>query len=341
MMDNKKVLRAGIIGCGNIFPMHAHSVGALENGRVAAVCDIDRGRADKAAKELNCKAFYDYKEMIDSGEIDVVHVCTPHYLHKEMVLYALKKDLFVICEKPMAIRMEDGEEMACAAKESKGGLSIIFQNRLNPGSVFAKQVIDSGKLGKILGGKIIVTWNRPESYYASGDWRGTLDKEGGGVIINQAIHSFDLLRWLIPNEFVSVQASIANRIHPSIAVEDEASGLLQFEGGLHVPFFATNNFSMDDPILVMIHGEKGVMRIVSDEATVTYGDGTTERSGTDDEKKIDFGDGAKGYWGISHYKQIRNEYNAFLAGQPDDTLEEGIKTHRMICALYESARKNK
>ena len=333
-----KKLRTGIIGCGNIFPMHAYSIQALENGVLTAVCDINHARAEKAAEKFGCKVFYDYKQLIDSGEIDIVHICTPHYLHKEMSVYALEKDLHVICEKPMAIDRKDGEEIFKAAQRSKGRMSVIFQNRYNPGSVFAKQAIKSGKLGRVLGGKIIVTWCRTQDYYNQDAWRGTLDQEGGGVIINQSIHSFDLARWLIDKPLLSVDASIANRMHPAIAVEDEACGILHFEDGIDVQFFTTNNFTMDDSVSVVLHMEKGVIRITGDEAVIEYATGEKEYKNVDNEPQIDFGTGVKGYWGVSHYKQIYHVYKAFIAGEPDDTLEEGFRTNNMICAIYENAR---
>lgn len=333
-----KTLRAGVIGCGSIFPMHAYPLQALENVEFAAVCDIDRKKADDAAEKFSCKAFYDYKEMIDSGEIDAVHILTPHYLHCEMTLYALQKGLHVISEKPMAILPEEGKAMYDAGKKSGGKMGVIFQNRYNPGSVFAKEIIESGKLGKVLGGKIIVTWHRDASYYASADWRGTWDKEGGGVIINQSIHSFDLARWLIGKEVLSVDAHIENRIHPTIEVEDEACGVVHFEDDVNVIFYATNNFSMDDKIEVMLHFENGIIRILGNKAEITYNDGTVEQS-PEDTLKVNFGEGAKTCWGTSHYKQIKDMYRAFYEGGDDFWLEQAYKTFGMITKLYESAKK--
>lgn len=334
-----EILRAGIIGCGNIFPMHAYSIKAEHNGDLVAVCDIDKEKADKCAEKFSCKAFYDYKEMIDSGLIDVVHVLTPHYLHHEMSIYALKKGLFVVCEKPMAITSENAKEMYDAGKESGGRLGIIFQNRYNAGSIFAKDIIKSGTLGNPLGGKIIVTWHRSDLYYASADWRGTWDMEGGGVIINQSIHSFDLIRWLLEKEVVSVDAHIENRMHKTIEVEDEACGVVNFEGGLKVPFYATTNFCMDDAIEVVLKFEKGVIRIIGERAEVTYENGTKAYSKEDD-TKVDFGEGGKICWGQSHYKQISDMYNAFLKGGDNSWLEEGYKTFKMIDMLYTDAKKS-
>ena len=335
-----KQLRAGLIGCGNIFAMHAYSLKALDGAVVAAVCDIDKKRADDAGEKFSCRVFYDYKEMIDSGEIDVVHVLTPHYLHSEMCLYALEKGLFVICEKPMAITDKEALAMYEAGKKSGGKLAIIFQNRHNPESVFAKEKIESGLLGKPLGAKVIVTWRRSDEYYAADAWRGTLDQEGGGVIINQAIHSFDLVRWLLGKEVISVEANIENRMHPTIEVEDEAAGIVHFEDNVNAVFFATNNNSHDDAIEVALHYENAKIRIMDGIAEIKYNDKTIEKSEMDKSIMIDFGTGAKTYWGVSHYRQLEKMYKAFAEGGTDFYLEEGYKTFKMIDMLYKSGRGN-
>ena len=333
-----KALRAGIIGCGSISPMHAFPLNILEEVEFVAVCDIVKERADKVAEQFSVKAFYDYREMIDSGEVDAVHILTPHYLHAEMALYALEKGLFVICEKPMAILPDEGKAMFDAGKKSGGKLGIIFQNRYNPGSVFAKEAIESGKLGKALGGKIIVTWKRDAAYYASEEWRGTWDKEGGGVIINQSIHSFDLARWLFGKSVLGVDAHIENRIHPTIEVEDEAVGIVHLEDDVNIIFYATNNFSMDDKIEVMLHFENGIIRILGNKAEIVYNDGTVEKS-PEDTLKVNFGEGAKSCWGTSHYKQIKDMYRAFYEGGDNIWLEQAYETFKMITMLYESAKK--
>jgi predicted dehydrogenase len=134
--------------------------------------------------------------MIDNEQLDVVHICTQHYLHPSMTIKALEKGCDVLTEKPMSTKYEDAVKMVETADRVDKTLGVIFQNRYNPGSVFAKKILDSGELGKVLGAKLDVTWMRTDEYYSKSDWKGTWDKEGGGVMIDQAIHTFDLLATL-------------------------------------------------------------------------------------------------------------------------------------------------
>lgn len=333
--------KVGIIGCGNIFTRHAYSVKANENAELVAVCDNKEDRAIKWAEELGVKYYTDYKEMIDKEEIDVVHICTPHYLHSEMAIYALNRGKHVMTEKPMAIKLSDAQDMVKAAKDNYRVLGVIFQNRYNKGSVLAKQTLESGKLGKILSAKLSVTWCRPDEYYLNSDWKGTWDKEGGGVVIDQSIHTMDLLRWLIDCDIDYIDANISNRAHEIIQVEDSAEGVIKYKNGVLTGFYAINYYSYDAQVEIEIHCEKGLVNIKAARATITYNDGRIEIADNDPNEEFPF-KGGKSYWGVSHLKQIDNFYDALMNGkQPDITGEEALKTQEMICAIYESGKEKR
>ena len=133
--------RVGIIGCGNIFPMHAVSVKNLDCAEVTAVCDVKEDRAKAKAEEFNCNYYLDYKEMIDKEHLDVVHICLQHYMHAPAAIYAASKGVNILTEKPMSIKFEDAEAMVKAAKYNKVVLGVIFQNRYNPGSQLIKKTL--------------------------------------------------------------------------------------------------------------------------------------------------------------------------------------------------------
>lgn len=133
-----KTLKVAIIGCGNIFPMHAQSIKVVENARLIAVCDIKENRAKRKAKQYNCSYYTDYKKMLEEEDVDVVHICLPHFLHAQVAIYAAKLGINIFTEKPMAIKLADAESMIKTAKDSKVTLGVIFQNRYNPGSQFIK-----------------------------------------------------------------------------------------------------------------------------------------------------------------------------------------------------------
>jgi len=337
-----KKFKAGIVGCGNIFPMHAVSVGKLENAELMAVCDVKEDRAKAKAKEFNCKYYLDYKEMIDKEELDVVHICTPHYMHAPISIYASNAGKQVLTEKPMSISLQDAEAMIKAADDSKTTLGVIFQNRYNNGSVLLKETLQSGALGRILSGKAIVTWNRSDEYYSKSDWKGTWDKEGGGVIIDQAIHTLDLMRWLVDSEIDYVDANISNRAHNIIEVEDVAEGVIKYKNGVVTGFFAINYFTYDAPVEIELHCEKGIAKMVGNRGSIHFNDGREYIADVNPNETFDYGNGVKGYWGTSHTKQIRNYYECLGKGvKPEITGKDAVKTQRMICAIYESGKTGK
>lgn len=337
-----KKYKVGIVGCGNIFPMHALPVSRLENAELAAVCDIKKDRAEKASKDLNCRYYIDYKEMIDKEDIDVVHICTPHYMHAPIAIYAANAKKHVLTEKPMSISIEDAEAMIKAAKDNNVTLGVIFQNRYNPGSVLIKETLDSGALGNIRSGRLIVTWDRSDEYYSKSDWKGTWDKEGGGVVIDQAIHTMDLMRWFVNSEIDYIEANIGNRAHEKIEVEDVAEGVIKYKSGVVTGFFTINYYTYDAPVEIELHCEKGVVKMIGDRASIKFYDGRELIAENNPNETFDYGNGVKGYWGISHVKQIKNFYECLENGlTPDVSGEEAYKTQKMICDIYESGKTGK
>jgi predicted dehydrogenase len=339
-MDFMK-FRVGIIGCGNIFPMHAYPVQELATCELVSVCDNKEDRAKAKAKEFNCKAYTNYEEMIDKEKLDVVHVCTPHYMHPPMVIRALEKGSNVLTEKPMSTKYEDAVKMVETADRAGKTLGVIFQNRYNPGSVLAKKILDSGELGKILGAKLDVTWMRTDEYYSKSDWKGTWDKEGGGVMIDQAIHTFDLLRWLLGSEVEYVDCHIENRTHKIIEVEDEADGVIKFKNGVLASFYTINYYSEDSDVHLELHCENGKIHITADAAVIDMKDGRKYEADKVPGESFSYGN-VKGYWGVSHIKQIDAFYKSLAKGEkPFIDGHEALGTMQLVLGLYDSGRQKK
>ena len=333
-----KIYKVGIVGCGRIFPMHACSIQSIPQCKLTAVCDIKPQRAEMRAEEFSCRAYTDYREMIENEQLDVLHICTPHYLHPVMAIYALEHGVCVMTEKPMSIAYADTVAMVEAARRSGKILGVIFQNRYNPGSVLAKQAMESGRLGKVLGAKLNVTWMRTDDYYARSDWKGTWNKEGGGVLIDQAIHTVDLLCWIMNESVDFVDVSIANRMHHVIEVEDVAEGVIVFRNGVLASFYTINYYSRDSEVELEFHCERGSIRITADRAQIVYDDGRTETADQIPGEHFDYGE-AKSYWGVSHKKQIQEFYKSLLKGEnPEIDGKEAMKTMKLICALYKSGK---
>lgn len=338
VVTKMKKVRAGIIGCGNIHSLHAYSVRALDHAELVAVCDERKERAEKTAEAFSCRAYTDWKEMVLAPDIDVIHICTPHYLHAPMAIFALENGKDVLTEKPMAIHIEDAEAMNEAARKSGRTLGVIFQNRWNPGSRLAKEIMVSGRLGKVKSARCNLYWNRPDSYYAADAWRGTWAEEGGGVIINQAIHTVDMLRWLLDSPIDYVETILENRQHPSIEVEDMAEGIVAYKNGVLTSFHLVNYYGCDENITVDILCENGKIHMEASKATVTFSDGEVLEADNDPNEKVPFAP-EKNYWGIGHYKQIADFYDSLLKGEvPFVSGEEAIKTQALVSAMYASGK---
>lgn len=340
-MEDKKTMekiRVGVIGCGRISVMHLASIKALENLELVAVCDIKKERADEAAEKYSARAYYDYEEMLNVEKLDAVHLCLPHYIHSKVAIAAFEKGVAVLTEKPMDVNLESAEHAVNEAKRLGVQFGVIFQCRYNNAPRLVKSVISSGKLGKIISARSTLTWSRPDDYYASSDWKGTWDKEGGGVVIDQAIHSIDLVNWIVDSEIESVSCGMANRGHKTMVVEDTAEGLITYKNGVKYGFYCMNNYGCDEPIEIKLYCEGGKVVFGYDDAYITYNDGTTEEAHPDTDL-ADYG-GGMGYWGLQHIRQIKQFYNA-LSGKEelDISGERALKTHRLIMQIYEIGKK--
>ena len=338
MLENNRKLRVGVIGCGRISVMHFVSIGSIDEVELVACCDIKKERADAAAKEYGVKAYTSYEEMLDTENLDAVHLCLPHHLHCKVAIAAFERGVHVLTEKPMDIDYASAENAVKRAKELGVTFGVIFQCRYNNSAKLVKDAVAGGRLGKVISARSTLTWTRPDDYYAGSDWKGTWDKEGGGVVIDQAIHSIDLTRWVIDSEVESVSCSMANRGHELVDVEDSAEGLVTFKNGVKYGFYCMNNYGCDEPIEIRLFCEKGKVVFGYDDALITYNDGTTE-SAHQDENKLSY-KGGKDYWGIHHVKQIRQFYNALLGREElEISGEEALKTHKLIMDIYECGKK--
>lgn len=336
-----KKLKTCIIGCGNIFPMHAVSVTRCPETELVAVCDVKEDRAKAKAEEFGCKYYLDYKEMLEKEQPDVVHLCLPHYLHPIVAIYCEEHGINVLTEKPMSIELKDAKAMIDTAKAHNVTLGCIFQNRYNAGTVLVKDLLDRGELGKIKSAKLAVTWDRSDKYYTSSDWKGTWDKEGGGVIIDQAIHTMDMLRYLVNDEIDFVDATIANRGHAIIDVEDSAEGIIKYKSGLLTAFHAINYYSYDAPVEIEMDCEKALVKMYSDSADVIFKDGKTIHIDRNPNEDFHYGN-VKSYWGVNHVKQIQNYYHCLVTGEkPFIPVESAYKTMEMICAVYKSGKEHR
>lgn len=322
---------AAIIGCGTIHNIHANALKSLAGIKLTAVADTDASRADESARQYSCKAYYSFNDVINDPLIDTVHICTPHYLHSAMAIEAMRAGKHVLVEKPMAITVRECEEMIRVSDQTGRQLGVCFQNRFNTTSLHIKSLLQSGEAGRILAAKASVTWLRTKEYYLGSSWRGSWEKEGGGVMINQAIHTLDLLQWFIGNP-ISIKGSVDTRILKDvIEVEDTAEATIRFESGVHAFFFATNGYA-DSPAELELVCENAVIKL-ADTLSVKHKNGNTETV-TDVHPRS----GVKAYYGVGHLTLINDFYNSLALGKPFSIgSRQGIQAIRLINALYRSS----
>ena len=334
VVSSTKKLRVGVIGCGRISVRHLLPLTSIEEVELVACCDNKPERADAAAKEYGIKAYYSYEEMIEKENLDAVHLCLPHYLHSSVAIYAFEHGVNVLTEKPMDVDLKSAVKAVEVAKEKNLLFGVIFQCRYNNPAQLVKKAVTSGKLGKILSARSVLTWNRSDDYYKNSDWKGTWDKEGGGVVIDQAIHSIDLVNWIIDSEIETIECTMHNRGHSVVTVEDTAEGYITYKNGTKYGFYCMNNYSCDEPIEIRMFCENGKVVFSYHDAYITYNDGTMEEA--HENNKTNAADGGKDYWGSWHIRQIRQYYNALLGKEKlEISGEEALKTHKLIMTLYD------
>lgn len=252
-------IRIGLIGCGRIAHRHAGHIHRL--AKLAAVCDIDKGKADSLGSEYGVPSFSEVEDFLNHQEMDVVAVCSPNGLHAEHTIKALIAGFHVLCEKPMAIKSSDCEEMIKTAERCNKRLFIVKQNRFNPAIEAVKDKIDQGAFGKIYSVQLNCFWNRNDDYYQKSDWKGSKSLDGG-TLFTQFSHFIDLLYWMI-GDVASAQAIIDNYAHQGI-IEFEDSGVatLKFKNGvIGTVNYTVNSFAKNMEGSITIFGEKGTVKV--------------------------------------------------------------------------------
>lgn len=255
----KSELRFALIGCGRIANRHAEHIDSMAN--LAAVCDVDKEKADTIAAKYNAVAYYDLAQLLGNEKnIDVVSICTPNGLHAQHSIQALKAGFHVLCEKPLATNVHDCGEMIKTAELYNKRLFAIKQNRFNPPVAAVKKVIDEGRLGKIYSIQLSCFWNRNIQYYEN-SWKGTIDLDGG-TLYTQFSHFIDLLYWLI-GDVKTAKAFMGNYDHKGIIeFEDTGAVILEFyNGAIGTVNYTVNSYGKNMEGSLTIFGEKGTVKI--------------------------------------------------------------------------------
>lgn len=326
-------LNCAIVGCGSIAQVHAQVLNALESASLRAFADVRKERADAMAQAYGGRAYGSLEEMLEKEELDVLHICTPHVLHTPMAELAAEQGLHIFTEKPPVIDEKQWERFQ--KLEGKTRVGVCFQNRYNRSVQLLKELLASGTPGKILGARAFVTWHRDAPYYTESGWRGTLSTEGGGVLINQSIHTLDLLTQFL-GRAGRVEASMQNHhLKGVIQVEDTMEAYIGF-GERNALFFASTAHCQDSPVLVELACENALLRMEEGEVCLRWKDGSVQRHSLAAPASPATG---KPYWGASHGLCIGDFYRCVLRDEPFQNDIPGVKdTVELMLAMYRSAR---
>ncbi|MDR1957537.1 MAG: Gfo/Idh/MocA family oxidoreductase [Planctomycetaceae bacterium] len=334
----------GIIGCGMIASFHAKAIREI-GGNLVACFDHVPQSSERIAKEYGAKSYIDLNSFLTHPNLEIVTIGTPSGAHCETAVAAAEAGKHVIVEKPLEITLERCDKIIAACDKAGITLSTIFPSRFHDSSRKIKKAIESGRFGKLTIGDAIVKWYRTQEYYDSGAWRGTWELDGGGALMNQAIHSVDLLTWLM-GPVVEVNAVTSLLAHERIAVEDTAAAAIRFQSGALGIIEATTAAYPGYLKRIEIHGSTG-SAVMEEEDIIKW----DFASSIDDDAEIretmtnrlSTGGGAADPAAIgyhAHARQFRDVLDAIDSGRkPLVDGHEGRKSVEIILAIYAAAEK--
>lgn len=335
----EKKIRFGVIGAGMAGPLNAGALRDIPEAEIVAFSTRKEAVCKKFCEEYDIPRYYtDYEEMLKCDDIDAICVGTPPHLHEEMVIKAAKAGKHVMCEKPIAINLNEADRMIEACKEAGVKLGVIFMYRFMDEAVKIKKAIDEGKLGRLISVDCSGKCFRSDEYYASGEWRGTWKGEGGGSLMSQTIHFIDLMLYLT-GDVSSLTGRYMTTIHPEIEVDDIANASFKMKNGAIGTVQSGTAVRPGYPRHIEIHGEKGTIKIVEEEIIEWKVEGMDEEQYLAKDK-ADSGDTATGA-GYVATENHRRQYVDFIQAIQEDKEplvngEEARKTLEFIRAIYQS-----
>lgn len=334
---NPKPLKFAIIGTGSIAGLHITAIGDLPDAEVVALCSSSRDRAVQAEEKYGIKTYHDLDTLFEQEEIDAIIICTASGNHLEPCKVAAKKGIHVLSEKPLEVTVERAQEMIDTCRENQVHLACVFQSRFKPDYLRLKRAVNEQKLGRLLLGNAYIKWYRPKEYYASSPWRGTLKGDGGASLINQGIHTIDLLQDIM-GPVRSVTASVKTMVH-EIEGEDLGVAMIEFENGALGVIEGSTAVFPGYPERLEVFGENGSVimeggkiiewNLKDQDALQNEEPGSKKDSGASDPMAIDY---------AYHKFQIEDFVRAVQEDrEPLVTGEEGLKALALIRAIYQSS----
>jgi predicted dehydrogenase len=334
----ERIWNVGIVGAGVIGRVHAEALAGLPNARLVAVSDPRQEAGQALAAEHGAIWHERDDQVIARADVDVVVLATPSGMHAEQAIRAARAGKYVVTEKPMATAVEDADRMIGAAREAGVALAVMFQNRFTRDAVLLKRAVDAGWIGRIVLGNALVHWRRTQAYYDEGGWRGTWAMDGGGALMNQAIHTIDLLQWMAGP--VASIAGFAAALTHQIEAEDVASASIAFTNGALGTIQGTTSASRDWPARIELVGTEG--RAILERGRLAVWESPhslSDEALTAEDQEI-VGDWQAGEaFVVGHRRQFRAILRALDRGEPPPvTGEEARRAVAIIRGIYEASR---
>ncbi|MEM9646446.1 MAG: Gfo/Idh/MocA family oxidoreductase [Planctomycetota bacterium] len=334
----------GIVGTGMISNFHAKAIADAEGCHLTGCATRRPEAAAEFAQQYDCEGYSSLDAMLADPNVQAVSICTPSGAHLDPAVAAAKAGKHVIVEKPLEITTERCDQIIKACSDAGTKLLVTFQSRFHRSSQLMKKAVDEGRFGKITMGDAYVKWYRSQEYYDSGAWRGTWDLDGGGALMNQAIHSVDLLLWLM-GDVDEISAMTSTMTHERIEVEDVAVANLRFKSGALGVIEATTTAYPGALKRVEICGEKG-SAVLEEEDLIQwdFADETADDQQIRESMKgnTESGGGAADPSAINHqgHTQLFEEFVAAVREDRSSMLDghEGRRSVEVIRAIYESAK---
>ena len=301
-----------IFGCGFIANTHAKALIETKSAALVGCADVVKENAERFAERYRIKAYENLDDILNSPEIDAVCICTPSGTHADLAEAALQKNKNVVVEKPMATTADGCKRIISALEKSSAKLTVISQLRTSEDIQKAKEIIESGKLGKLVLCDLYMKYHRSAEYY-KGSWKGTKRMDGGGALMNQGIHGVDLLLYLVGMP-VSIKSTVRTLVH-DIEVEDTALALLEYECGAVGVIEATTSVTPGNSRRLEIHGTRGTM-VISENTIVSLNIDGIEQPPTAAPRQVRGVNDPGNLDSREHQKQLCNFVDSILSGTP-------------------------
>ena len=336
-------MKIGILGGGNISETHARAAQAIPGVAVVAVHGQNHGRSARLAQQFGAAAYDDLDRFLAHRPMDIVAIGSPSGVHAEQGIAAARRGLHVLVEKPIDITTVKADALIQAAETAGVKLGVFFQDRMRPAVVEIKRRLEAGELGApvLISGH--VKWYRPPEYYAGSRWRGTWALDGGGALMNQAIHTVDLMLWLF-GPVARVSGATAARLH-AIEVEDTAAAVFEFDSGALGIIEAGTSISPGYPRRLEVTGSKGTV-ILEDEKLIAVnlqsGSPTAARASAPPAAPPENASSPVVSDASAHQRVVEDFVRAIKANTvPSCDGREGRRSVELVEAIYEAARERR